>query len=273
MDEQTTFITFRETHTLIYPLPVKPTRAEFANLDWQFYLDLVTGLSALLLVALRTAGEFYLAAAMVFDNPIFSRAEAILAVLGIEGFMFSSGIGKVKRSGKINRQWRNIAVILSLGISLIAGLAHSLGVIENLSVTVRTWVSGTLTVALTIASFVAYIAGEIVGSHLANIDIEYRAALNLYQKEYADWETKLIARWNNSHERRNARAGITPKLSETFVSDEKLSDWRHVPHADRLQIAEMSTQQIITEYGTSERTATNWKSYAQEYQEQTNGHI
>lgn len=49
-----------------------------------------------------------------------------------------------------------------------------------------------------------------------------------------------------------------PKVSESFAND-----WRHVPQAERVKIAQMTTQEIMSAYGVIERTAQNWKKNAQ----------
>ncbi len=57
-------------------------------------------------------------------------------------------------------------------------------------------------------------------------------------------------------------SGNFPKGIQVTESFEKYSDWRQIPQQERERIALMSTKEVMAMFGTSERTATNWRKEA-----------
>jgi signal transduction histidine kinase len=65
-----------------------------------------------------------------------------------------------------------------------------------------------------------------------------------------------------------AQEKVTESFQQQSESFQQVSprygDWRKVPQVEREKIAKMTTAEIMESYGTSERTAINWRSAAQE---------
>lgn len=55
-----------------------------------------------------------------------------------------------------------------------------------------------------------------------------------------------------------------PEISGN-LPEPAFTDWRLVPHEDRMKISSMSTKQVVEGYGVTERTARNWRKDALVY--------
>jgi hypothetical protein len=84
---------------------------------------------------------------------------------------------------------------------------------------------------------------------------------NILQKAFrylTDWKMNVQTR--DLLERVN---GIQPVHSKVISKREDL-DWRQVSKEQRKKVANMSTSEIVICFGVSERTARNWRKYAQD---------
>lgn len=277
LDERAVFAQFSKNYALVNPPPEIPIRANWQSLGLMFVLKIITGLAAIGLVALRTAGEFYRAAQIAFGSNAFAFSEAIFAVIGIEGTMFVLGATMAqKKKGVTNDTVAYATVGLTLLISLIAGFAHSLGVIDDLPEAVYNVITIVLSVVMTFASLVAYFSGELIGSDIVKLDIEYRRNLAKYNDDMDTWRTALANSWRSSAERRLARQDIKTAMreiqsnspAENYGNFRKVSTtwdnphWRSLPNSEKEKIPQMELSEIMAAYNVSERTARNWTEYA-----------
>ena len=64
------------------------------------------------------------------------------------------------------------------------------------------------------------------------------------------------------------RTGGKKNLQQNSKSGEEYSDWRTLPHDDRMKVSTLSVKQISASYGVPDRTARNWKENAIKHAEQ-----
>ena len=108
-------------------------------------------------------------------------------------------------------------------------------------------------------------------AELQRIEAEERAERLRIEAEGREYQRRVDAEERaRRHELKLLKA--QEKVSETFGKTEQsfekvsegFSDWRKVPQDERARIASMTTREVMAAYGTSERTADNWKQYAKE---------
>ena len=109
--------------------------------------------------------------------------------------------------------------------------------------------------------------------------VALRAGQNDRVAKAAMAEAKHEADLAKKREERRKERLAAQNLSESFGKfppqgaqvSSAFSDWRHVPHEDRLRIAGMNVPEIMAAYQQSERTALNWQHNATAYAEQMRG--
>lgn len=255
---------FKRLYLAQHPFPVMKNEFSWKDAGFIFKGKVVTTIAAVLLAGFRTAEQFYLAASNQ-GSKILGWSEALLAVLAIEGLILFLAADRAKRRGQIHNWISTIGIILALIVSLLAGLGQSVRLINNLNQEILGWFSVALAIGLAFASFVAYIGGEIIGQELARIDLANDGNRKVYSTQVGKWEEGLNASWVRSQERKVVRVGLSTSLSESQKVSETYSDWRDVPHNERLKIAALTPKQIQKEYGVEERTSYHWSKLAEKH--------
>lgn len=258
---------YRQLYEAQHPQPEMKNEADWTDAGLIFKGKIITTVAAVLLAGFRTAEQFYLAASNG-DNLWLGWFEAILAVLAIEGLILFLAADKAKRRGEVHEWVSWIGIFIALGISLVAGLGQSLNVVINLDTQIAEWFTLALAVGLSLASLVAYIGGEIIGQELARIDAANDKNRDEYYKELESWENSLNASWSRSQERKLVRSGLSKPVENFPKVSANYSDWRHVPHEERIKMSQMTAKEIRDTYGVEERTSYNWKEQAEEYAEE-----
>ena len=183
-------------------------------------------------------------AGMIHDgiNPTLALAASVLGTGGVElsGALACSMavLAYHKRDYKV------------MGISTASAFIYALFVMMGILQSRNT---GTFASAVVI-SLVAYLMQGVWQSY--NNKIRMAQAETDLQVRSMDAERKLV-----NSQTRNAK--VSGKLPETFRNTGR-TDWRLVPAGDKAKIAGMSTREISDAYRVSERTARNWKQYAEE---------
>ncbi len=183
-------------------------------------------------------------AGMIHDgiNPTLALAASVLGTGGVElsGALACSMavLAYHKRDYKV------------MGISTASAFIYALFVMMGILQSRNT---GTFASAVVI-SLLAYLMQGVWQSY--NNKIRMAQAETDLQVRSMDAERKLV-----NSQTRNAK--VSGKLPETF-QNKGGTDWRLVPAGDKAKIAGMSTREISDAYRVSERTARNWKQYAEE---------
>jgi len=251
------FEAYRELYATKNPPPEVPSVYSFRDAGLLYYGKIITTVSAVLLAGFRTAEQFYLSASQ--ENVTLGMVEAVLSVLAIEGLILFLAADRAKRRERLHPFLETAGIVMALGISLLAGLGQSIRLVSGLDETLLTNFTTALAFGLAFASFVAYIAGEILGQELVRIELRNREMQYDYKTSLSEWENGLNSSWNRSQERKLARG----KITESFRNfPDKSLDWRNLSSTDKADIAGMTTKQIVEKYGVSDRTATNWKVYS-----------
>lgn len=187
---------FRLTYETIHlaPQPVK------AIMDWEFWTSLSTSISGVALAAFRTGQAFYLAASYA-GNKVFSWAEAIVAVIAIEGslVLFALQDARSKRKS-MDRNARVFGLAITLVISAVAGLYQSSGILMDGGqfVTVLNWM---LVLLMGIgATAIAFLGGDILGVQIVRYEEAQKELTVRFQQEQDAYEQGLLLAWEQSKE-------------------------------------------------------------------------
>lgn len=218
LNEQEAFIAFRETYELINPPPDRPSKIQVSDAGLVYWIKIISVLAVLLLVAMRTAEQFYKASLLDSGNHYVALFSAVLSVIGIEGLMLALAINRAKRAKKVNYTWEIVGIVLTLAISFLAGIGQSLSIVDTLNQAVIGWLTISLAIALSVASIVAYIGGEIIGSQIAELESSYQTAMREYKQEIDEYDNGLIRSWNGSPERRLVRGDLVQQAKDVQYS-------------------------------------------------------
>lgn len=255
---------YRVLYEAQHPYPEKRNEFDWRDAGLIFKGKVITTVAAVLLAGFRTAEQFYLAASNQ-GNVILGWAEALLAVMAIEGLILFLAADRAKRRGHIH-EWTSWAGIgLALIVSLLAGLGQSMRLIEGLNVEILGWFNLALAIGLAFASFVAYIGGEIIGQELARIDIANEGNSEEFKSDIERWEKSLQASWSRSHERKKVRESLVQDSQKIQKVAQSTKDWRHLSHDEKIRIAQLTPKQVETGFQVERRTSYNWVDKAQEY--------
>ena len=141
-----------------------------------------------------------------------------------------------------------------MGISTASAFIYALFVMMGILQSQNT---GTFASAVVI-SLVAYLMQGVWQSY--NNKIRMAQAEADVQVRSMDAERKLI----NSQTRNAKVSGNLPETYRNLPESSGGTDWRLLPEGDKRVIAGMSAREISKAYRISERTARNWKQYAEE---------
>jgi len=215
--EITAYKAYAQKYALRKPAPKAPN---FANLsDWITKLTWPVVLSQILLVALRTAGGFYNAAAAEYPgNTWYPMAVAVFAFIGIElgVVIYAANNARNEYDGeKTTRKglfW--LAIAFGALISIAAGLEQSSALIADLAPWLRDVVRWFLVITQGIfATLFAVLGGHLIGENLAHISALKAEGMGGYASEIEEWRESLHKSWISSKEYKSLRQqelGIAP---------------------------------------------------------------
>jgi len=246
-------------------------RRASVNLGWKFWIIAVVCLAQILLAALRTAEVFYDAALISSGNSVLAISEAFLAILAVEvGMVVYAAIDAVRKNKTDEIGGAMLSIIIMLGISMAAGLLQSISIVVNIDPTLLKWLQYGVSISTGVgASFIAFIGGKYLGTQIVMRDAEQFEIDDEYKTVMEEYNASMLRSWQSSKEYKIARSGLQmpvqaqePKLSETFGNFSV--DWRNLAHQDKEAVYELSRVAVMDRFGVSDRTAYNWKYYADE---------
>lgn len=266
------FITFKQQYELTNPPPVYSVRA---LLGWQFILSLVWAGFAVVMVASQTATEFHTAKIMSGMNPTVALVASVAVLGAIEGGIVLGAAIKAATKRNYDERLINLAIALSVGISIIAGINSTIGIIESVDQNLLYWLRLGLVFILGIGgSLVAWAAGEVVGAQLAKAFLDRDHTYKEFQETLEEYNKGLLNAWRSSPEYVLAKADVREdaqhvrsRLKQQSIepSNGKVIDYRHLTDEQKQGILHMSTNEIMDTFGVrSIRTAQHWKSRAVE---------
>ena len=212
------FLIFKDKYQALNPMPVKPSPVKQG---WEFTAYILVSVASVLLASMRTAEQFYRAAAFS-ANPILGFVEAFLAIFTVEAGIVVYAAVLASRSKKISPWVLVTGIILLSLISITAGLGQSLHLATDLDpIFVRYTEYALLILIGPGASVAALIGGHILGQQIALAGQQYDELLNDYEHEMDDYHTKLKRTWERSPERKMVRMGKPVVTEEHLVSGEE----------------------------------------------------
>lgn len=282
------FLRFRDQYVLTNKMP---EHREYGSLGWEFILSLVWAIAAVVMVASQTASEFYQAKILSGMNPNLAFAASVAVLVAIEGGLVIGAAIKASGARAYNKNLVIVAIGLCVLISVAAGLNSSVGIIPNLDQGVLYAMRVGLVISLGIAgSLVAWASGEVLGAQIAKVFIDRDQANAEYRQAMQVYNDQLLASWRASPEYVLAKAGVRTEADEakrrrrkakegdeTFVSYGELSesfgqppysgssgkDYRKLSPEQRNSLIGADTRDIVQAFGISERTAQNWRRFAE----------
>lgn len=169
----------------------------------------------------------------------------------------SSGIG-MEFSGALAFSMILLSMRRKATAPMVLGIVGVIGYAAFAIIGISSAVNGASFATFVLMSLIAFL-GSGLASYMQDARKEEQAELAMIQAETA----RITAEKNRANaEARLARSGNFPvkngKLPESY------RDWRSIPQEEKSKISSMSTAEIVGAYGINERTARNWKRYAQQ---------
>lgn len=188
-------------HEELYP---KPER-EKVKRSWDFWLGAVSLASVTVLAALRTSHSFFIAAQLsaaqygIEDavlTGVMSYGEMTVSIMGIEGGLAWAAMKHAQRSKKVNPKTYKWYVSMLFTISMVAGLGQSLGLVNNLPISIVEGFQWVLAAVLgLVTSIVVVLAGEMMGGELQLFRDENKLSDQKLAREEKKWRKDALARW------------------------------------------------------------------------------
>jgi hypothetical protein len=206
-EEIRAFRAFSKTYEVQHPAPQR----DQSNLTWEFWAAMVTSLAAMTLAAFRTASAFLIASHGNY-------AEAISAVLAIEGSVVLFAIQRAKRANKTDDTSSQWGLWVAFAISMLAGLFQSMGLLsaDNLFTTFLSW---TLVLFMGVgATVIAWLGGDILGVHIVRLEAFRTADDVRYDNALRSWRANCVRSFRGSgeqaamNERKSVRYGANGSL-------------------------------------------------------------
>jgi type II secretory pathway pseudopilin PulG len=179
-------------------------------------------------------------------NANFALFAAVASGIGAEASgMIAAYVGiQAYRKQKYGLMWVAILAFVAYAVFMAVGISAAQNPLTMVS--------------MIVISIIAYLAVATLTDLRAILqDAAAEARIKIDQMEA---ERKLQNARNRGAKLGSASDVSYTKESETFAGN----DWRRVSPDDRARITGMSTAQIQDAFRVSERTAQNWKHYAQE---------
>lgn len=212
------FLIFREKYRALNPIPSKPSPVKQG---WEFIAYIMVSVASVLLASMRTAEQFYRAAAFS-ASPVLGYVEAFLAIFTVESGIVVYAAVLASRSKKISQWVLVFGIILLSAISITAGLGQSLHLATDLDPVFIHYTEYALLFLIGPgASVAALIGGHILGQQISLAAQQYENLLAEYQKTLDEYSLKLKRAWDRSEERRYVRVssniallGVEPEAAE-----------------------------------------------------------
>jgi hypothetical protein len=207
------FRIFREKYRALNPPPTRPSPVKQG---WEFTAYILVSVASVLLASMRTAEQFYRAAAFS-ANPILGFIEAFLAIFTVESGIVVYAAVLASRSKKISQWVLVLGIILLSAISITAGLGQSLHLATELDpIFIRYTEYALLLLIGPGASVAALIGGHILGQQIAMAAQEYENMLKEYEANLEEYNNRIKRAWDRSGERKVVRVAtsLTPVSME-----------------------------------------------------------
>lgn len=184
---------YQRTHAL----PVRKTLNFVQVLGVEAFVAALSSAGALILAAIRTGTIFLQAEKTLLVTfgttgillntlPLISMIAALFAV---EGYLFAQGLKKGRSHAAKNSIW---GMIFAMGISIVAGVASSSGLIANFAGTPKIALDVILAIMTGIgATVLAYYGGENLGTIFVRWDKMLAEANEEFQDAMTTWRTKM----------------------------------------------------------------------------------
>lgn len=222
----------------------QPKAPNFANLtDWITKLTWPVVLSQILLVALRTAGGFYNAAAAEYPGVTwYPMAVAVCAFLGIElGVVIYAahnarqGYNEAKENRRAGLFW--VAIVFGATISIAAGLEQSSALVADVAPWLRESVRWFLVVTQGVfATIFAVIGGHLIGENMAHVALKREEYTEIYNEQMLEWREMLHKSWTSSAEYRATRGLATPGVKQPESMEDKVRGYLAGQHISADQV-------------------------------------
>lgn len=215
------FQQFERKYKVQYPYPEKERPA----LGWEFNASLTVAISAIILAAFRTGDAFY-KAAFVQNNSIFASAEAIAAVIAIEGAVVLNAVRRAKDRSQTNSAISEAGLWLALIISILAGLFQSINLVENVAnsmfANILQW---TLIVFMGLgATIIAALAGTDLGVRLVLLEKALGEANEHFTNSVRSYRARMMKQWKNSNELFAVDENKQTNYKRTQTNEQSLQD-------------------------------------------------
>lgn len=227
--EISAFHDFEQVYVFQHPLPTKPS----LSLHWQFWTALATSLAAVILAAFRTGQAFYIAA-VARGNPFFSAAEAISAVVAIEGSVVLFALQRAREANKTDASLSWTGLFIAFIVSALAGLFQSFNLITSPSDTVSIVLNYTLVVAMGLgATILAWVSGDLLGVQLVRLEESKSVLDEGFAKTVHAYRANMLKAWGLSSEReavnihKSSRYGIS--VHERSVNGSRTGNEQRTP--------------------------------------------
>lgn len=222
------FEAFREKYMVQNPPPV--IRAA-KGLGWQFWFAMLWAVSAVIMVALRTASEFHKAEVLSGMEGWMANFSSANVLLAIEGGIVIAAAIKAAHERSFSSQRLGWGIGLALFISMSAGLNSTIGVIPNASETLINTIRYVLLGAIGIGgSLLAWVSGEILGEQLAWVLADRDNAKVELHKAEGEYNESLLSAWSRSAEYQIVRKGVKVEAAEAAHEVRSVKAVRSLPN-------------------------------------------
>jgi len=209
------FRIYREKYRALNPPPSRPSPV---RQGWEFTAYILVCAASVLLASMRTAEQFYRAAAFS-ANPVLGFIEAFLAIFTVESGIVVYAAVLASRSKKISQWVLVLGIILLSAISITAGLGQSLHLATDLDpIFIRYTEYALLLLIGPGASVAALIGGHILGQQIAIAAQEYENMVKEYEAELEEYNNRIKRAWDRSEERKVVR--LAANLSHNVLEEE-----------------------------------------------------
>ena len=239
------FTIFKDKYQALNPAPLKPSPVKQG---WEFTAYILVSVASVLLASMRTAEQFYRAAAFS-ANPVLGFVEAFLAIFTVEAGIVVYAAVLASRSKKISPWVLVTGIILLSLISITAGLGQSLHLATDLDpVFVRYTEYALLILIGPGASIAALIGGHILGQQIALAGQQYDDLLKAYDEDVEEYHNKLKRAWERSPERKLVRFGkpiFHPEDTEMYGSESEKSEEQQFQRRSTLSLSDEITRWLL----------------------------
>jgi hypothetical protein len=184
---------YKKTH----PFPIRKTLSFIQVLGIEAFVAGLSSIGALVLAAIRTGTIFLQAEKTLLVTfgttgillQVLPLVSMIAALFAVEGYLFAQGLKKGRSKTAKHAVW---GMIFAMGISIVAGVASSSGLIQNFTGIAKTILDVALAVMTGIgATVLAYYGGENLGTIFVRWDHMQSESDEQYNANVLTWNTKM----------------------------------------------------------------------------------